>query len=61
MAEIPLQERFLSCSKSEESLSPDTPCRLPEITSGASVVQRNGPESYSECFHLTILKSYVDF
>ncbi|KAI5597375.1 hypothetical protein BDE02_02G061800 [Populus trichocarpa] len=46
MAEIPLQERFLSCSKSEESLSPDTPCRLPEITSGASVVQRNGPESY---------------
>ncbi|XP_011042872.1 PREDICTED: uncharacterized protein LOC105138486 isoform X3 [Populus euphratica] len=45
-AESPLQERFLSCSKSEESLSPDTPCRLPEITSGASGVQRNGPESY---------------
>ncbi|KAG6786024.1 hypothetical protein POTOM_007616 [Populus tomentosa] len=46
MAESPPQERFLSCSKSEESPSPDTPCRLPEITSGASLVQRNGPESY---------------
>lgn len=61
MAESPLQERFLSCSKSEENLSPDTSCGLPEINSGASVVQQNGPESYGECFHLTILKSYVEF
>ncbi|KAJ6316319.1 hypothetical protein OIU78_019578 [Salix suchowensis] len=46
MAESPLQEIFLSCSKSEENLSPDTSCGLPEINSGASVVQQNGPESY---------------
>ncbi|KAJ6709175.1 hypothetical protein OIU74_010305 [Salix koriyanagi] len=46
MAESPLQEIFLSCSKSEENLSPDTSCGLPEINSGASVVQQNSPESY---------------